>query len=77
MTLIVVSLAASRILRLNARTSKTIAIEVSIQNAPLAIALAATIVGQGSFLTDLALPAAVYSITMYVVIIPFTFVFRR
>lgn len=77
LTLIVVSLATSRLLRLNVSAAKTIAIEVSIQNAPLAIALAATIMGAGGFLTDLALPAAVYSITMYIVIIPFTFVFRR
>lgn len=67
----------SRLLCLNARESKTIAIEISIQNSPLAIALAATISGQDGFITELALPAAIYSLTMYIIAFPFIFLFRR
>lgn len=50
---------------------KTVAIESGIQNGATAIALAPIIVGTTSALPLIALPAAVYSVIMYVVALPF------
>lgn len=61
---------------LSVRESKTISIESSIQNSPMAITLATAISGATTGIPDLALPAAVYSVTMYLIAIPFIFVFR-
>lgn len=66
----------SRVAGLSVKESKTISIESSIQNSPMAITLATAIAGTGAGIPDLALPAAVYSVTMYMIAIPFIFVFR-
>lgn len=50
---------------------KTVAIESGIQNGATAIALSPIIVGTAAALPAIALPAAVYSIIMYVVALPF------
>ncbi|MBO9490245.1 bile acid:sodium symporter family protein [Endozoicomonas sp. G2_1] len=75
--LVVFSLITSRLFGLDIRESKTLAVESSIQNSPLAIALAATITGATGFVGELAMPAAVYSITMYLVAIVFILFFRN
>lgn len=78
LALMLVSLVIARLLRLTISESKTLAIETSVQNSPMAITLAATISGGVSMgLTELALPAAVYSVTMYLVVLPFITIFRR
>lgn len=58
-------------------SAKTVSIETGIQNATLGITLAGIISGQteGGFST-MALPSAVYGITMYLVAIPFVAWFR-
>ncbi|MEP6068527.1 MAG: bile acid:sodium symporter family protein [Paracoccaceae bacterium] len=55
---------------------KTISLEVGIQNATLGIALAALISGTTQGFSTLALPSAVYGITMYVCALPFVAWFR-
>ncbi|MCG8609140.1 MAG: bile acid:sodium symporter family protein [Pseudomonadales bacterium] len=67
----------SYIFGLSIKESKTISIESSIQNSPMAITLATAITGASTEIPDLALPAAVYSVTMYLVAIPFVLIFRR
>lgn len=76
LAMIILGLAISRWFVLSQKESKTLAIETSIQNGPLAIAIAATISGGGMVITELAMPAAVYSLTMYIVVLPFIFYFR-
>ncbi|MEO0379802.1 MAG: bile acid:sodium symporter family protein [Pseudomonadota bacterium] len=56
---------------------KTISIETGIQNATLGITLAAIVSGQSDGFSTMALPSAVYGITMYLVAIPFVAWFRR
>ncbi|MGY0312602.1 bile acid:sodium symporter family protein [Alteromonas macleodii] len=76
LSMMLVGLSISRAARLSLKESKTVAVEMSIQNSPLAIALAATISGGSEFITALALPAAIYSLTMYLVALPFIGIFR-
>ena len=52
----------SKLLKLNTAQQICIAIEVGIQNGTLAIAIAATLIGN----QDMAIPAAIYSLFMYV-----------
>lgn len=52
----------ARIFQLNARQSTTISIEVGIQNGTLAILVATTILHQPA----IAIPAAIYSLTMFI-----------
>ncbi|MCB2058850.1 MAG: bile acid:sodium symporter family protein [Novosphingobium sp.] len=73
--MMVIGLVISRLFSLSIKESKTLAIEASIQNSPMAITLAATISG-GMVINELALPAAVYSMTMYLVALPFIFIYR-
>ncbi|REL34267.1 bile acid:sodium symporter family protein [Thalassotalea euphylliae] len=75
--MMVIGIVVSRLFALNKKESKTLGIETSIQNGPLAIAIAATINDADLAITELALPAAVYSITMYFVALPFIFIFRN
>lgn len=56
---------------------KTISIETGIQNSTLGITLAGLISGVTDGFSGMALPAAVYGITMYLVALPFVFWFRR
>lgn len=67
-------LAAAAGLALQAR--KTVSIETGIQNATLGITLAAIISGQTDGFSTMALPSAVYGITMYLVAVPFVAWFR-
>ena len=55
---------------------KTISLEVGIQNATLGIALAALISGTTQGFSTVALPSAVYGITMYLRALPFVAWFR-
>lgn len=58
------------------QSRKTISIETGIQNATLGITLAAIISGQSEGFSSMALPSAVYGITMYLVALPFVAWFR-
>ena len=64
-------------LGLNMQSRKTISIETGIQNATLGITLAALISGQSEGFSTMALPSAVYGITMYLVALPFVAWFRN
>ncbi len=55
---------------------KTVSVETGIQNATLGIALAAIISGVSEGFSTMALPSAVYGITMYLVALPFILWFR-
>lgn len=55
---------------------KTISIETGIQNATLGITLAALISGVSEGFSTMALPSAVYGITMYLVALPFVLWYR-
>ncbi len=74
--LLLIGLGLSRIAGLGWTETKTIAIETGIQNSALGITLAALITATTNGLSPLALPAAVYGITMYFVSLPFILWFR-
>ena len=57
-------------------TAKTISVETGIQNATLGITLATLIAPASEGFSTLALPSAVYGITMYLCVLPFVVWFR-
>ena len=75
--LLLIGLGLARAARLSWNESKTVSIETGIQNSTLGITLAALITGTESGFSPLALPSAVYGITMYAVAVPFILWFRR
>ncbi len=75
--LLLIGLALARAANLSWDESKTVSIETGIQNSTLGITLAALITGTESGFSPLALPSAVYGITMYAVVVPFLIWFRR
>ena len=71
-------LASSKALRLDARDATTISIESGVQNGALAIAVGGIVAAvEGQVLPPATVPAAVYSITMYFVCVPFVIWRRR
>lgn len=74
--MLLMGLGLARAAKLSWNESKTISIETGIQNSTLGITLAALITGTESGFSPLALPSAVYGITMYVVAVPFLIWFR-
>jgi BASS family bile acid:Na+ symporter len=75
--LMLVGLGLAAVVGLSWHASKTVSIETGIQNATLGIALAGIISGQTEGFSTMALPSAVYGITMYLVALPFIAWFRR
>jgi BASS family bile acid:Na+ symporter len=75
--LMVLGLAIAALAGLGRTESRTISIETGIQNATLGITLAALISGQSEGFSAIALPSAVYGITMYLVALPFLAWFRN
>jgi BASS family bile acid:Na+ symporter len=70
--LLTAGLFTARILRLHRSDATTIALESGVQNGTLAIAVSSLIaVTEGQILPPLTIPAVVYSITMYLICIPF------
>jgi len=69
--LLLIGLGLGRAAKLSWTEAKTISIETGIQNSTLGITLAALITGTESGFSPLALPSAVYGITMYAVALPF------
>lgn len=69
--LLLLGLLSSRLLGLSWLDAKTVAIESGIQNGATAIALSPLIVGTATALPTIALPAAIYSVLMYVIALPF------
>ena len=75
--LFAIGIGSSRLFGLNWYDSKTIAIESSIQNGTAAIALSPIIMNTSEALPEIALPAAAYSVLMYVVGIPLVLLLRN
>lgn len=57
--------------------SKTVILESCVQNGTLAITLAGIISTEATALPTIALPAAIYSILMYVIVVPFILYARK
>lgn len=76
-TLLLIGLGLARIAKLTWDEAKTISVETGIQNSAMGITLAALITGTTTGFSPLAVPAAVYGITMYVVVTPFILWFRN
>ncbi|CAD0187226.1 bile acid transporter [Ruegeria sp. THAF57] len=75
--MMLVGLILSRAFGLTGREGKTVGVEASIQNSPLGITLATVLMGGISATSnELAMPSAMYSVTMYLVAISFIFLFR-
>ena len=71
-------LGSAKALRLDERDATTISIESGVQNGTLAIAVGSIVAAvDGQVLPPATVPAAVYSITMYFVCVPFVFWRRR
>jgi len=71
-------LASAKALRLDNRDATTISIECGVQNGTLAIAIGSIVAAvEGQVLPPATVPAAVYSITMYFVCVPFVLWRRR
>ena len=71
-------LITAKMVRLDRRDATTIAIESGVQNGTLAIAVGSIVAGAGGeTLPAETLPAAVYSITMYLICVPFVLWRRR
>ena len=71
-------LVSAKVLRLDNRDATTISIESGVQNGTLAIAIGSIVAAvEGQVLPPATVPAAVYSITMYFVCVPFVFWRRR
>lgn len=75
--LLLLGLGLGRLARLSPVEVRTIAIETGIQNATLGITLAGLISGVSDGFSAMALPSAVYGITMYLVTLPVIYWFRR
>ena len=72
--MLLLGLVSAKALRLDKQDATTISIESGVQNGTLAIAVGSIIATvDGEILPPETVPAAVYSITMYVVCVPFVF----
>ena len=74
--LLLVGLVLAAMAGLSWSERKTVSVETGIQNTTLGITLAALISGQSEGFSAIALPAAVYSITMYLCAAPFVAWYR-
>lgn len=75
--LLLIGLGVARLAGLSTGEAKTVSIETGIQNSTLGITLAGLIAGVDDGFSTLALPSAVYGITMYCVAMPFLIWYRR
>jgi BASS family bile acid:Na+ symporter len=72
--MLILGLGSAKILKLDHRNATTISIESGVQNGTLAIAVGTIVAAvEGEVLPPVTVPAAVYSITMYLVCVPFVF----
>ena len=76
--LLAAGLATAKLIKLNKSDASTISIESGVQNGTLAIAVGSIIASvEGESLPPTTVPAAVYSITMYLICVPFVLWRRR
>lgn len=66
-----IGLALARIGQLNWAETKTVAIETGIQNTALSVTLVGLFTGVTQGFASLSLPSVIYSLTMYLVVVPF------
>jgi len=76
-TLLIVGFVAPLLLGSPAIEAKTISIETGIQNSTLGIVIASLIVGGDAGFTAYSIPAAVYGIIMYLIVIPILPLYRK
>ena len=79
-TLFIVGVGLPRLLGVSWKNAKTIGVEVGIQNSTMAIALSGLLAisaDMDTMLPAFALPAAVYSVVMYLLIVPYILIFRK
>jgi BASS family bile acid:Na+ symporter len=76
-SLLAVGLALARLASLRPAQATAIAIDTGIQNAALGIAIGAIIAGPEVVVPAYSVPSGVYGVTMYLLVIPFTFWRRR
>lgn len=76
LVLLTVGFVVSRVFMMTAKDSIAVSIELGVQNATLGIAVAGMISGVEGIGT-LALPAAIYGVLMYIVMLPLIAVIRR
>ena len=69
--LLILGLVTSQIAGLDARDTTTVAIESGIQNGTLGIAVGGIVAGVATGLPALTLPTAIYSVTAWVLVLPF------
>lgn len=78
LALFIIGIGIPKLLGLSLFNAKTIGMEVGIQNSTMALALSGIIaVSHDTVLPAFALPAAVYSVVMYLMAIPYILVFRN
>lgn len=70
-TLFVVGVLTSRFARLNHRDTTTVSLESAVQNGTLGIAVGVLVAGAAGGLPPTTLPTAIYSITVWLLAIPF------
>jgi BASS family bile acid:Na+ symporter len=76
--LLTAGLASAKLIGLERADATTISIESGVQNGTLAIAVGSIVIGvEGQTLPPATVPAVVYSITMYLVCVPFMLWRRR
>ena len=75
--MILVGYNSAKLFHLNKPKAITVAIESSIQNATVGITIGNIILNQGVGISVLSLPSGVYGILMYIVCLPFIFLFLR
>lgn len=76
--LLAAGLAIAKPIKLDRKDATTISIESGVQNGTLAIAVGSIVAGvEAEFLPPVTVPAVVYSITMFLVCLPFVFWRRR
>ena len=78
--LFIVGVGLPRLLGVSWKNAKTIGVEVGIQNSTMALALSgllAVSADMDTMLPAFALPAAVYSVVMYLLIVPYILIFRK
>jgi bile acid:Na+ symporter, BASS family len=76
-TLVAVGLGLARLAALSPPQATAISIDTGIQNAALGIAIGTLIAGPDAGVPAYAVPSGVYGVTMYLLVIPFTFWRRR
>ena len=77
LTMLFIGYNSAQWFKMNSKRAVTIAIESGIQNATIGITIGNIIMNQETGLSPLSLPSGVYGILMYLVCLPFVFLYLR